>query len=112
MGSRVLYALPEHLEIVDKGGLRVGAKVRLVEPHAYDVTLWSDESSRCMVKSICKQCKSVELEQTFTWWHTSFGQLDVPSDVGCPLDHEYKCKHIGHPGKCKYVCFNCKKWCD
>ena len=78
----------------------------------YSSAICADESSRCIVKSICKQCKSVELEQTFTWWHTNFGQLDVPSDAGCPLDHEYKCKHIGHPGKCKYVCFNCKKWWD
>ena len=108
---RILYAASEHIECVDEDRMRVGSNVRLLEPHA-DASLWEGGSSQFTIKAICEACESVELEHVFGWYHDMFGSLELPADVGCSLDHEYKCAHLGHKGNCKYMCSTCNSWWD
>ena len=115
--TRPVYAWPEHLETVDGQELRVGAHVRLLPPHDLveeglgSSGRWFGESgteSLLVVKAICKTCgECVELEHTFGLWHDNILQHELPEDVGCPLNHEYKCSHMGHKGKCKMICQEC-----
>merc|ERR1712159_974102 len=73
----------------------------------------SGNASQLVVKATCNTCGDcVELEHTFTLCHDHILQFELPDDMGCPLDHEYKCSHMGHKGKCKMICMECGEWWD
>merc|ERR1712006_1738 len=104
---------------VDGQSVRVGALVHRVvdigageEPCDGMMTFLSAEgyTKSIIVTAICKRDKCVELEHTFALTHTQFGLLEVPDGAGCPQDHEWKCAHLGHKGKCRHRCMDCGGW--
>merc|ERR1712070_382840 len=121
--KRTVYALLHHVEGVNGQQVRVGATVQFVDYREHDWhadfdfdALWNAEGVKnsfgFVVKAICKSDKCVELEHTFIRWHHEFGPLEAPDDAGCPQNHEWKCKHLGHPGECRHRCFGCDAWLD
>lgn len=127
--SRILYAQPHHLQVLDGGALRVGAEVRLLAGHEEaritnnshgtgpDIAgTWTNSApsqSRLEVTAICSTCRCVEIRHSFGYWHVNFGPIDLPArDLGCPLNHEHKCSHMGHAGACKYACNVCDGFWD
>ena len=105
--KRTMYTLPEHIECVDGQGVRVGSRVQPVPEHP-DVRFLKGD--KAIVTAVCPCGESVELEHSFTQYHHGLGDLVLPEDVGCPLDHEWKCIHLGHKGECRYRCFSCDEW--
>lgn len=119
--KRTMYARLDHVTGVDGQSVRVGALVHRVvdigageEPCDGMMTFLSAEgyTKSIIVTAICKRDKCVELEHTFALTHTQFGLLEVPDGAGCPQDHEWKCAHLGHKGKCRHRCMDCGGWWD
>ena len=111
--SRILYAHPHHVEALDGRALCVGTKVRLLAGHT-ESDLHINATGFFEITEICVTChECVELRQHFAVWDY-YLELDLPAsrDIGCPLNHEYKCSHLGHEGACKYVCPECDGWWD